>query len=250
VLPRGRDDFVRQIAIWCGFALAYEIARACADRGDHVALANARRVVALEKSLGGLPEVDIQHWFLSAGSLFVHVVDWTYWLSQFVVLSAGLLWVYLRHNEGYLQLRNTLFLVNAMGLVCYVAAPTAPPRLLPGDGLVDTLSPSTVDFGTGFVRLLANPDAAMPSLHAADALVLGVTLASVAARPGLRALALLWPVWVSFVVVATGNHFVLDVAAGLVLGGLGLVWMRTRYEATRSVTGGRTRRLADRLARQ
>ena len=57
----------------------------------------------------------------------------------------------------------------------------------------------------------------MPSLHAADALIVGVVLASVVRRPVFKVLWLLWPAWVWFAVMATGNHFWLDVLAGIVL---------------------------------
>ncbi len=37
-----------------------------------------------------------------------------------------------------------------------------------------------------------------------------------------KALWLVWPLWVSFAVMATGNHFWLDVAAGILLGTVAL----------------------------
>jgi len=62
----------------------------------------------------------------------------------------------------------------------------------------------------------------MPSLHAADAVVIGLTLATIARPRSLRVLLLLWPAWVSFALLATGNHFLLDVVAGVMLGVAGL----------------------------
>lgn len=32
-LPRGRRDFLVQLALWAGFLAAYEVARGLADRG-------------------------------------------------------------------------------------------------------------------------------------------------------------------------------------------------------------------------
>ena len=62
----------------------------------------------------------------------------------------------------------------------------------------------------------------MPSLHAADALIVGVILASVVRNRVGKALWLVWPLWVSFAVMATGNHFWLDVLAGVLLGSIAL----------------------------
>ena len=75
----------------------------------------------------------------SAGGTLLHAADWTYWLSEFGVLSLTLLWVYLYRYEGFIRFRNWILLTNVLGLVVYAWLPTAPPRLLPWEGFVDTL---------------------------------------------------------------------------------------------------------------
>ena len=65
------------------------------------------------------------------------------------------------------------------------------------------------------MEFAANPYAAMPSLHAADALIVGVVLFSVCRRWWSKVLWLAWPIWVWFAVMATGNHFWLDCIAGV-----------------------------------
>ncbi len=55
----------------------------------------------------------------------------------------------------------------------------------------------------------------MPSLHAADALIVGVTLAYVCRNRLAKLAWALWPAWVWFSVMATANHFWLDIAAGV-----------------------------------
>jgi len=222
VLPNGRRDFVWQLALWLGFAAGYEVARGLADRSTAEALRNAGRVINVEQRLGGLPELALQERVLAAGALLVHAVDWTYWVAQFAVVVAGLLWIYFRRNGSYRRVRNTLFVTNTLALVGYVLLPTAPPRLVPGLGFVDTLAQSEVfNHGSGLVQLLSNSFAAMPSLHAADALIIGVALAATTHRRWLAGLYLLWPVWVSFSVLATANHYWLDVVAGAALAALG-----------------------------
>jgi hypothetical protein len=237
-LPRGRGDLLRQIGIWLGLGLGYEVARALAKGGSPVALGNGRRIVRIEDRFGGLVEFDLRRWALHAGHAFVVAVDWTYWLAQFAVLSAGLLWVYLRRPTAYPRVRNTLLGVNLLGLIGYVAVPTAPHRLLDIDGLGRAFASSRLTFRSGIVGMLANPYAAMPSLRAADALLLAVLVAPLMGRRIFRLAVYCGPVWVCFCVIATGNHFWLDVLAGAALAALGVAAPSLFHAAARSVKRG------------
>jgi hypothetical protein len=218
-LPRGWADFGRQLAIWFGFVFAYQLARGVADReSPQRAFANGLRVVSLEQhvthrlyELTLQQFVDQRHWLALAAS-------WTYWNSEFTVLGLALLFVYLRRHAAFTRFRNTILLANVLGLFGYVFMPTAPPRLL-GVGFDDAHT-------DGLVQIAANPYAAMPSLHAADSLIVGVVLALVCRRWWAKAFWTIWPAWVWFVVMATGNHFWLDCVAGL---GVALVAMGVVY---------------------
>jgi membrane-associated phospholipid phosphatase len=146
------------------------------------------------------------------------LTSWTYWLSQFTVLGIALLWVYLRHNELFPRFRNVVMLANVIGLIGYVLMPTAPPRLFPDFGFADTLAQfGSLNHGSALIQAASNPYAAMPSLHAADALIVGVTLALILKHWWAKALWLAWPAWVWFSVMATGNHFWLDIVAGVLV---------------------------------
>src|SRR5574340_1025717 len=85
-LPRGRRDLFRQLGLWLGLALAYEIARGFADRGESMALENAGRVVAIEQQLGGLLDLDLQRLVLGPGGVVVEPAGGTYWPSRFAGL--------------------------------------------------------------------------------------------------------------------------------------------------------------------
>lgn len=224
-LPRGYADFARQLLIWFGFLLAYQVARGVADRDPSKAFENGWAVIDLEQRLTGLGELTLQGWTRSSAFLET-LVSWTYWNSEFTVMGLALLWVYLRRNEAFTRFRNTILLANVLGLIGYVLLPVAPPRMFSSIGFEDTLSQfGGLNHGSGLVELASNPYAAMPSLHAADALIVGVILASVVRRRIWKVLWLIWPVWVWFAVMATGNHFWLDVLAGIVLGGATLVFV-------------------------
>jgi membrane-associated phospholipid phosphatase len=227
-LPRGYKDFLRQLVIWFGFLAAYQIARGVADRDPARAFANGWRVIDLEERLAGLGELTLQGWTQSSHFLS-EVVSWTYWNSEFTVVGLALLWVYLRRNPAFTRFRNTILLANVLGLVGYVLLPTAPPRMFPSIGFGDTLAQiGGLNHGSGLIELASNQYAAMPSLHAADALIVGLVLASVSRRWWAKAVWLVWPLWVWFAVMATGNHFWLDVLAGVVLG---LVALAVVYRA-------------------
>ena len=231
--PRGLPDAVGQVVVWAGFAVAYEAVRGLAAGSRIEAIENARRMIRLERHLGGLFELDLQRPVHRAeGVLLLHVVGWTYWLAQFVVVGTVVAWVYLRRNDAYSRLRNTIMIANTLGLAGYLLFPLAPPRLLPGYGFVDTLARTEpLNHRTGLIELFANPYAAMPSLHTADALILGVAFGAVARWSILRVAALLWPIWVSFALLATGNHFWLDILAGALLGAF--AWWLTGVGARR-----------------
>jgi membrane-associated phospholipid phosphatase len=216
-LPRGYADFGFQLLIWFGFLLAYQVARGVADRDPTRAFANGWKVIDLEQRLTGLGELTLQGWTQSS-ELLETLVSWTYWNSEFTVVGLALLWVYLRRNEAFTRFRNTILLANVLGLIGYVLLPVAPPRMFGSIGFEDTLGNfGGLNHGSGLIELASNPYAAMPSLHAADALIAGIILASVVRRPVFKVLWLIWPVWVWFSVMATANHFWLDVLAGIVL---------------------------------
>jgi membrane-associated phospholipid phosphatase len=215
-LPRGWRDLLLQLGIWFGFLFAYQIARGIADHGSGVAFQNGQLIIDSERKLHALVELDIQRVVQHAGDWLVQAVNWTYWNSQFTVVGLCLLWVYLRRNDSFLRLRNVLLLGNMLALIGFVLMPTAPPRLFPGAGFVDTLGASSaLNHGSGLIQLASNQYAAMPSIHAADALILGFAMASLVRSRVARMLWTLWPSWVWFTVMATGNHYWMDVAAGI-----------------------------------
>jgi membrane-associated phospholipid phosphatase len=232
VFPRGWQDFILQVGIWLGFAVAYQLARGVSDRGLAEAMDNGRSVIETQRLLHTLIEPDLQRVILHSGNWLVQSVNWTYWLSQFAVLSVALLWIYLRRNDVFVPVRNWILAANVISLIGYIAMPTAPPRMFPEDGFVDTLLISSFNHESGIVQLASNAYAAMPSVHAADALIIGFAMATLVRSRAAKLLWTLWPTWVWFSVMATGNHFWLDIAAGVGVAGVAaamLTWLESRF---------------------
>ena len=220
-LPRGWAHLALQFAFWIGFYFAYQLARGVADRGGvTAAFANAEWIIDFQRSLGSMVELTLQQAVESSGFL-IQATSVTYWLSQFAVVGIALTWVYFKAHERFYGFRNMLIVGNLIGLVGYILLPTAPPRMFPEAGFTDTLAAhSTVNHSSTFVAFSSNPYAAMPSLHALDALIVSVVMATVVRRRWAKLLWLAWAPWVWFAVMATGNHFWLDIAAGVLAAGV------------------------------
>ncbi|HLX32449.1 MAG TPA: phosphatase PAP2 family protein [Gaiellaceae bacterium] len=210
VLPRGWGHFWTQVALWLGFYVTYLAVRAVADRNTAEAVSNGQRVISFEYHLTHhLYELTAQR-IVDSSRFLLMAAAWTYWNSEFTVISLALLWVYLRRHERFGRFRNAILLANLIGLICFALMPTAPPWMFPADGFI-----GGVNHSSALLHTLGNQYAAMPSLHAADALIVGCFLALSCRRVWARALWLLWPLWVWFCVIATANHYVLDVLAGI-----------------------------------
>jgi len=219
-LPRGWAHFLLQFAIWIGFYVVYQIARGAADQSVSRAFENGQWVIDFQRSLNSMIELPLQN-LVERSSVLIQVTSYTYWLSQFAVVGIALLYVYFRAHERFFRFRNTLILANLIGLVGYVTIPTAPPRMFPQAGFTDTLAHhAAVTHDSSLVQFSANPYAAMPSLHSCDALIVGVVMALAVRSRSAKALWLAWPAWVWFSVMATGNHFWLDIAAGIAVAGV------------------------------
>jgi membrane-associated phospholipid phosphatase len=232
ILPRGWAHFGLQVVIWLGFYFSYQAVRSLADRDPAKAFVNGLRVLDLEQRITPHLFEQTAQRIADSSQMLLTASAWTYWNSEFTVIGLTLLWVYLRRHEHFVRFRNTILLANMVGLLGYALVPTAPPWMFPSFGFVDG-----VNHSHGLLGALANPYAAMPSLHAADALVVGVCLFGASRRWWSKALWAFWPVWVWFCVMATANHFWLDVLAGIVVAAVSLVvvsktaWLRGRRDA-------------------
>lgn len=222
-LPRGWSDLGLQMGIWFAFLLAYQVARGIADRDPTLAFGNALRVIDFEQRAAGLYELTAQR-LVDSSYLLEKLVAWTYWNSEFTVISLTMLFVYLRRHAHFTRFRDAILATNVLGLIGYVLMPTAPPRMFPGVGFVDTLAKVNPSFSheSSLVQLASNPYAAMPSLHAADALIVGVLMATACRHRISKLLWTIWPAWVWFAVMGTANHYWLDVLVGVAVALVGL----------------------------
>lgn len=222
---------IGQVALMSGAALAYFAVRGLTQGSFAPAAANARRVIGVEHRLGIAWEHAIQDVVLDADWL-VTASNWVYIYGHWPVVIGALVWLFVRHPAEYLDLRDSMFISGAIGLVVFMAFPTVPPRLM-DLGLVDTVTERSSSYRALQPPGLLNRYAAVPSLHFGWNLLVAIVLARIVARSAVRAVAIVVPVAMGFAVVATANHYVLDVAAGgvVALAGLWLVPVLRRIQA-------------------
>ena len=202
---------VREVTVIGSVFLLYEVGRHVVRHRSGLAFGDAASVVSLEKMLPLPSETWLQGLMLNSEHL-TRAANVFYVSVHFPATIAFLVWMWLRRPAAYTWARSVLVSVTMVALLLHVTFPLAPPRMLPGEGFVDTMAqfgPSAYGAGTESVT---NQYAAMPSLHAAWAIFIGFALVAVL-NTRWRWLALLHPVLTVLVVVATGNHYWLDVIA-------------------------------------
>jgi hypothetical protein len=212
LLPNGAGDLLRQIVLFCGAYYLYRLVRGVVDDRVGVAFANARHIVHFERSLGIFPEPSIHH-FAEMHEAIEDLASWMYVNSHFVITTTALAWIYLRRNDSFYFVRNMFMVAMGIALVLYVVYPTAPPRFLPELGFSDSVAKFT-GVTPDDSSLLVNPYAAVPSMHVCFALMLAASMARMVRRTWAVVLWRLYPAVVTFVVLATANHWWTDAALG------------------------------------
>jgi PAP2 superfamily protein len=202
--------------------VAYSASRLLASNDFSPARGRALDILGFEKDF----RFAIEGWL---NDLFVRV-DWlgvfgSYWYAttHYLVTILALIWLYRRSATEYVTARRALVLATLGGLVFYLLAPTAPPRLV--DGLyVDVMSQhanagwwgADASAPRGFGGW-TNELAAFPSLHAGWALWVALVLIRAGVPHIVRVLGLAYALTMAVVIVGTGNHWVLDAVVGWLL---------------------------------
>jgi len=205
-----------QIAIVLAGVGTYELLRTAIAPDWPLAVRHAQQVLSLERMLHLDREASLEGAVLRVPGL-LRVLEGFYFVSQFALTGVFFLWLYRRSRREFCTFRNVFLATTAIALVVYWRFPTAPPRLA-DIGLVHP--------GSGLAGL-SNPVAAVPSLHAGWALGVGVGVVR-NARGRWRIAGAIYPAAVVCAIVATGNHFVLDAVAGMLVLGAGFAVERVR----------------------
>jgi len=214
LLPHGVLDVLRQVALFAAAYWGYRFVRGQVDGKAAESFANARELITIERATNLFVEPAVQAW-AHGQQWLIHFASWMYVNAQATVTLGALIFIYLFHNRSFYFVRNMLMVAMGIALVGYALYPTAPPRFMGEWGFVDSVSDFTgIPQDSVAVNALFNPFAAVPSMHVAFALMLGWTLAHLVRRRVWKVLWFLYPFLITFVVVATGNHWVIDAVLG------------------------------------
>ena len=216
---KGFSELSLQLGLIGGAVLLYFGVRGLTQGNESDAVAHGLALLDFERSLGLNFESFLQQQILD-NRFVVTAVNWVYIWGHWPVIVATLLWLHRSDRDGYLLLRNAMFVSGAIGLVIFISYPVAPPRLL-GTGMVDTVTDLSNSYRVLQPPSLVNKYAALPSLHVGWNLLVGIALFRATSRKSVKALALLSPAAMIIAVVLTANHYVVDAMAGAAVASVG-----------------------------
>lgn len=221
-LPGRWRWWLLQILVLIAVDAIYETTRALVEGDATIAFAHARNIVSLEQALGIFHERDWQVFGDGLPRWIVELTNWTYHNCMRLISWSFILWLLFRRPTAFPRVRNTIIVLDIIGVLGDLLYPTAPPRLTTAYGFVDTLDPTHANLRSSLFGPLTNLYAAVPSLHSAYAILLGATGVMVGRHLLTRVVWGLYPVLVIWSTVATGNHWFLDVAGGVAA--LAIAW--------------------------
>jgi PAP2 superfamily len=229
--PNGGMDLLRQILLFCGAYWVYRLARGLVYDQTIAAFTHGRDIVHLERSIHVFVEPSVQAWAMGSGVL-EDAASWTYLNSHFVVTTCTLAFIYVFRNEHFYFVRNMFMVAMGLALVGYVVYPTAPPRMFPDLGFVDSVANYT-GISESSVGALFNPFAAVPSMHVCFALMLSVPMVRMSRHLWAKALWCAYAPTIAFVVIATGNHWIFDAVSGALVAGVSAIAAQTLFARAR-----------------
>ena len=212
----------------------YTLGRNAVPEQATIAIRHGRAIQHLQDVLRLNWERSINH-LVARTEWLAQVLDYYYATLHFAVTIGVMVWLFVRRSHVYRGARTVLVTTTMFGLLGFYLYPTAPPRLLPQFGYVDTLTKfhtwgSLADPG---IAEHSNQFAAMPSLHIAWALWCGIAIHTCAQRRWVRLTGLAYPFATLVAIVGTANHFLLDAVGGATVLALGFAcqWLLSGHGA-------------------
>jgi len=221
---RMRDAGIYALQMWAYYA-HYDM-----PDDDPDALLRRTRVdypIRVDRLIGAgeLPNARLQRALGRPGEVRPHdlALSMVHW-AWFVVPHGTVAFLLLRHHDRFVRGAAMTAATFDLGLIAYWAIPTAPPWYAAESGRTAPLRRIMVESGERFWGRLwrplydgleGNPFAAMPSLHFGTSVMAARVLSEVGRGPG--ALGWAYALTLGFGLVYLGEHYVVDLVAGLAL---------------------------------
>ena len=223
---------LREGGLWLLLYPLYLLTREGAIGSPAAALRHAREIVAAERFAGLAVEDRIQRVATLSPLVrdaFAAYYEWAF----YPLLACVVIWLGIAHRDVYRRTRRALIVALALAAIVFLLFPTAPPRMLPGLGIHDTVGMHDHDVGS-FHGISYNPYAAMPSMHVGWSLIVAGGVIRAVRSPWLRGIAVAHPLVMATATIATGNHYLLDCVAGAGIGLLAILAAGTATSPKRS----------------
>ena len=173
---------------------------------------------------GSLPSVRLQEWLVDGSAHWYDAVASLVYVTHFVMIPLVTALVWFRYPARYRSWILAVLTFIVVGVAGYVVLPASPPWLSSQEGLIGPVARIS-NLGWDYLHLsslgdvfdssqaASNPIAAIPSLHAGGAMLITLFCWSVAGR-WWRVVLAAYPLLMALALVYTGEHYVVDVAAG------------------------------------
>jgi hypothetical protein len=221
---RGRDAAIYALQMWA-YVAHYELPN---DKPDEIL--ERLRVdypIRIDRAIGfgEAPTIRLQRALGREGAVRRHdtVLSWVHW-SWFFFPHGSIAYILLRHRSQFGRAATQVAAVFDLGVTVYFLVPTAPPWWAARNGRLPPVRRIMTEAGEQFWgrawvplydSLSGNPFAAMPSLHFATSVMSAHVLSDTGRLPG--AFGWSYTAALGFALVYLGEHYVVDLVAGLAL---------------------------------
>ncbi len=237
VWPDRITPLSKELALMFAFYAAWRLLGEYRFMTTEDAFERGRSVWELERWLHLPNELTMQRWTLRSTAL-VKFFNSYYIVCHVFPLGIFLVWLYVRHRASFAHWRNQLVFVS---LICQLLqfVPVAPPRLFDDLGFIDTgamYGPRVYD---SVGENTAGQLAAMPSMHVAWAMVVGIATVMVG-RSRWRWIGAAHALFTVLAVTVTAYHWLADgiVATVVLLIGMAIARSWNRRSARRPAIVG------------
>ncbi len=216
-------ELAKRLAPFVALLLVYESFRGVADHlNKHV---NFMFMPDADRFLffGTLPTTTLQQWWWHGAVQWYDFVFYLAYMMHFVLPIALAVLIWKTRDSQYWRFVTTYVILSFAGFLTYLLFPAAPPWMASNLGLIEPITRVSSDvwaalgihdFPSLYNDISPNPVAAVPSLHAAYALLFALFLTTLY-KTKWRLLAWIYPVLIWVGTVYQGEHYAIDAILGV-----------------------------------